>query len=325
MYKQGEKMGKILQIVIVIAIALLLCQFLDKDEIKDITVQIMNEGHGEYLLVPAGRFSMGDNYDEGNPRERPAHTVYLDVYYFGKYEVTNEEYNKFIENGGYEKEEYWSRGGFGMFVEPLHWNDSALNGGGLPDNEKFPVIGVSWFEAQAYCSWLSSKTGSVYRLPTEAEWEKAARGGEYLDSDDISKVPNPIPQRRYPWGNDLDGSYANYLDSGDPYDNGLTPVGYYDGNAHDGFLTHDSASPYGAYDMAGNVYDWVNDFYGEFYYQECLDSGTVDNPQGPGSGYVIRGSAHLYEQFKQRSAYRGAYYPSFRGAYIGIRCVREVS
>lgn len=117
------------------------------------------------------------------------------------------------------------------------------------------------------------------------------------------------------------------VDRGDPYDNGLTPVGYYDGTVHEGFLTHDSALPYGANDMAGNVYDWVNDFYSELYYQECYDAGITYNPQGPdsGSGYVTRGSAHLYEQFKLRSAYRGAYYPSFRGAYIGIRWVRDAS
>jgi sulfatase modifying factor 1 len=96
---------------------------------------------------------------------------------------------------------------------------------------------------------------------------------------------------------------------------------------HGDFSTYDNASPYGAYDMAGNVYEWIGDSYGEHYYQECYDTGTVTHPQGPerGSGYVIRGSAFLYETFKQRSAYRGAYYPSFRGAYIGIRCVREIT
>jgi formylglycine-generating enzyme required for sulfatase activity len=204
----------------------------------------------------------------------------------------------------------------------LHWNDEEYNGGGLPDNENFPVVGVSWFEASAYCSWLSTKTGSLYRLPTEAEWEKAARGGDYLDGDDSRQVPNPIPQRRYPWGNEIDGSYANYIDSGDPYDNGLTPVGYYDGSVYGDFVTNDNASPYGAYDMAGNVYEWIKD-----YYQERYNTETVTNPQGPkrGPGNVIRGSAFLYETFKQRCAYRGSYYSSFRGPYIGIRCVREVN
>lgn len=288
---------------------------------------VINDGYGNYLLVPAGEFSMGDNYDEGNSRERPVHTVYLDAYYIGEHQVTNEAYQKFIDDGGYENDEHWSNGGFGSFSEPLHWNDAVYNGGGIPGNDDFPVVGVSWFEATAYCSWLSAKTGNVYRLPTEAEWEKAARGGDYLDGDDHSQVPNPTPQRRYPWGNDIDGSYANYLDSGDPYEKGLTPIGYYDGSTHGDFSTHDNASPYGAYDMAGNVYEWCSDLYSEYYYQDCHDTGTVADPQGPeqGSTHVIRGSAFLYETFKQRSAYRGAYYPSFRGAYIGIRCVREVT
>jgi prepilin-type processing-associated H-X9-DG protein len=286
---------------------------------------VINEGYGNYFLVPAGTFEMGDNFDEGNPRERPVHVVYVDAFYIGEFEVTNGQYRKFIDDGGYGNEEYWSAGGFGFFEEPVHWNDLTFNGGGIPGNEKFPVVGVCWYEAAAYCGWLSAKTGAVYRLPTEAEWEKAARGGSYLDGDAAGRMPNPIPQRRYPWGDDIDGSYANYLDSGDPHDNGLTPVGYFDGSVRGEFATHDNASPYGAYDMAGNVYEWIRDYYGEDYYQQCKDAGIVENPQGPDSsfGYVIRGSAFQYETFKQRSAYRGAYYPTFRGAYIGIRCVRE--
>ncbi|MFC2103582.1 SUMF1/EgtB/PvdO family nonheme iron enzyme, partial [Bacteroidota bacterium] len=294
----------------------------------DSTEQTINDGYGNYYLVPAGQFSMGDNYDEGNPRERPVHNVYLDEYYIGEYEVTNEEYEKFMVDEGYSNQGYWSGGGFGFFSEPLYWNDSTYNGGGIQGNEQFPVVGVSWFEAKAYSSWLSTKTGNVYRLPTEVEWEKAARGGDYLDGDDSAQVPNPInPPRRYPWGNNIDSSYANYLDSGDPYEQGLTPVGYYDGSTYGNFLTHDNSSPYGAYDMAGNVYEWCNDFYSEDYYQVCYNMGTVTNPLGPLSGsiYVIRGGAFLYETFKLRSAYRGAYYPTFRGAYIGIRCVREES
>jgi sulfatase modifying factor 1 len=286
----------------------------------------IDEGFGKLLLVPAGTFSMGDNFEEGNPRERPVHAVYVDAFYIGEFEVTNGQYRKFMDDGGYGNEEYWPDGGFGFFDEPLHWNDTTYSGGGMPGNEKFPVVGVCWFEAAAYCRWLSAKTGAVYRLPTEAEWEKAARGGDFLDGDDAGKVPNPIPQRRYPWGDEIDGSCANYLDSGDPHDNGLTPVGYYDGSMRGEFSTHDNASPYGAYDMAGNVYEWIRDYYGEDYYQQCKDAGMVENPQGPDSsfGYLIRGSAFQYETFKQRSAYRGAYYPTFRGAYIGIRCVREV-
>ena len=229
-------------------------------------------------------------------------------------------------DGGYVRRELWSAGGFSAFEEPRYWIDETHRGGGLPGHERFPVVGVSWIEANAYCAWLSEKTGEVYRLPTEAEWEKAARGGRYLDGDERHQVPNPIdPPRRFPWGNEIDGRYANYLESGDPYDDGLAPVGFYDGSKHDGFETCDNASPYGARDMAGNVYEWCRDGYGSTYYQECLDAGTVRNPQGTKSktGYVIRGSAFAYEIFKQRCACRGSYYPAAREAYIGIRLVRE--
>ena len=292
--------------------------------------QTVNDGYGNYFLVPAGVFSMGDNYNEGRERERPVHRVYLDAYYIGEFEITNEEYKKFMDDGGYTVREFWSSGGSGLFSEPRYWYNSSYNGGGIKDNSNFPVCGISWYEAKAYCSWLSGKTGNVYRLPTEAEWEKAARGGDYLDGDTYKQVPNPMsPPRRYPWGNDIDGSYANYLDSGDPYDNGLTPVGYFDGSTHDTFLTHNNASPYGAYDMAGNVYEWCEDRYNEDYYQECLNAGIVTNPQGPRNetnwGPIIRGSAFLYETFKQRCAYRGSYYHTAREAYIGMRCVREIS
>ncbi|MFC2079680.1 formylglycine-generating enzyme family protein [Candidatus Bipolaricaulota bacterium] len=287
---------------------------------------IVSDGFGEFVLVPAGEFLMGDNYDEGNDRERPAHTVYLDAYYIGVYEVTNGEYWRFIDDGGYEKRDYWNAGGFGASSHPAFWENVEYNGGGLPGNDDFPVCGVSWYEARAYCAWLSEKAGEVYRLPAEAEWEKAARGGFYLDGDESHQVPNPFdPPRRYPWGNEIDGSYCNYLDSGDPYETGLTPVGYFDGSWYGDFQTHDNASPYGAYDMGGNVYEWCNDGYSATYYAYCERQGTVSNPQGSrsGLGFGIRGSAFLYETFKQRCAYRGAYYPSARFPYIGLRCVRE--
>lgn len=290
--------------------------------------QCVNDGYGNYLFVPAGKFSMGDNYNEGNPRESPAHPVYLDSYYVGEFEVTNEAYKKFMDDGGYSNRAYWSSGAFNHYQQPLFWNNATYRGGGLPGNENFPVVGVSWYEAKAYCAWLSEKTDQVYRLPTEAEWEKAARGGDFLDGDDVEQVPNPFdPPRRYPWGNEIDGSYSNFINSGDPFDNGLTPVGYYNGSTQGYFSTSNNSSPYGAYDMAGNVYEWCNDLYHEDYYQECFEAGTVSNPQGPVTstwGPIIRGSAFLYEIFKHRCAYRGSYYPSARKEYIGIRCVREV-
>ncbi|MCL5019759.1 MAG: formylglycine-generating enzyme family protein [Patescibacteria group bacterium] len=288
--------------------------------------QKVNEGYGDYLLVPAGEFQMGDNFIEGNLNKTPVptvsfpvHTVTLYAYYIGKYEVTNAEYIKFINDGGYTTQAYWTAGGFGQYGnQPSYWNidkdgDFNIHGGGITGNENYPVVGVSWYEAMAYCKWLSAKTGKTYRLPTEAEWEKAARGTD---------------KRQYPWGDKFDSSYANYYGSGDPFDNGLTPVGYYDGSKHGSFVTHNNASLYGAYDMAGNVWEWCSDWYGSY------SISSITNPTGPASGSyrVIRGGGWNGTTGSGyasglRSAYRGTTHrggPSFRGSYVGFRCVKEL-
>jgi len=274
--------------------------------------KILNDGYGDYVFIPAGSFEMGDNFNEGRSDERPVHTVYLDAFYIGKYEVTNSEYNKFIEDGGYTDSTLWTKGTFGNYgTQPYFWTNSEFRGGGIPGNDNFPVVGINWNEAYAYCSWLSAKTGKTYRLPTEAEWEKAARGTD---------------KRRYPWGDNIDGSYANYWYSEDPYDNGLTPVGYYDGNTHNGFKTHDNSSPYGVHDMAGNVWEYCIDWHNWYYYP---DSPTK-NPTGPekGTHRVVRGGSWIDCVEFLRSSDRFLHYlPAgkdtiYVSSWIGFRCVR---
>ena len=269
---------------------------------------IVNDGYGDYVLVPQGTFQMGDNYNEGDPDEVPVHTVNVDAFFIGKYKITNGEYEKFIEDNGYTTENFWRAGGFGVYGhEPRFWNDMRFKGGGIPGNENFPVVGISWFEAMAYCRWLSSKTGMTYRLPTEAEWEKAARGTD---------------QRRFAWGDEIDGSYANYEHSGDPFEKGLTPVGFYDGMSHDGFATNSNVSPYGAYDMIGNVWEWCSDWYGgsAFYMNSPLD-----NPRGPdsGSSRVLRAGGWVDSAYYHRAANRNSSFPENRNPIQGFRCVRE--
>jgi sulfatase modifying factor 1 len=261
---------------------------------------------GEMVSVPAGSFTMGST---AAANEQPVHTVYLDSFFVDKYEVTNAEFKQFIDAGGYSTPAFWSGAGWSArssygWTQPLYWTTGEYHSGTAWPG--FPVVGVSWYEAEAYANFVGK------RLPTEAEWEKAARGTD---------------QRTYPWGEGLDGSRANYYGSGDPYDNNTTPVGFYDGRLHPNppFQTTDSPSPYGAYDMAGNVWEWVADWYQSNYYSVSPPS----NPPGPvsGSSRVLRGGAWDNDSGYLRSAYRRSYYydsPYDRNYYIGFRCARTL-
>jgi formylglycine-generating enzyme required for sulfatase activity len=263
---------------------------------------------GEMVFVPAGDFTMGST--TGYSNELPVHTVYLDAFYIDKYEVTNAQFQSFIDAGGYTTQAYWSAAGWsecswGGWTEPLFWTAGTYHSGtAWPD---FPVVGVSWYEAEAYANFAGK------RLPTEAEWEKAARGTD---------------QRTYPWGDSIDGSRANFVQSGDPYESSgyTTPVGFFDGRLHPSplFQTTNSPSPYGAYDMAGNAWEWVADWYQSDYYSVSPSS----NPPGPstGSSRVLRGGAWNGGSMSlARSACRYRYNPPYaRNSGIGFRCARTL-
>jgi formylglycine-generating enzyme required for sulfatase activity len=206
------------------------------------------------VWIPAGTVRLGQ---AGVPNAEPVTDFFVEGFYIARYEVSNAKYKAFIDAGGYGTEAYWNRVGWAWKVEngialPEYWNDPTLHGGGIAGNEQFPVIGVSWWEASAYCRWAGG------RLPSEAEWEKAAKGGCETHGDtgecDVSGTPT------YPWGEGISGQRANYADSGDPYENNgwTTPVGFYDGGNHGGYQTIDSPSPYGLYDVAGNVREWCS-------------------------------------------------------------------
>lgn len=225
--------------------------------------------------IPAGEFLMGNSgVDDddlyGNHQytkrseEYVQHTVNLSSYRIGKYQVTRGEYREFVEDAdGYNTESYWTAGGYGNYgTEPGYW-DAEVNSGYpnytiVQQAESSPVIGVSWLEAAAFCNYVGG------RLPTEAQWEKAARW------DEENSHPNI-----YPWGDAWDASKCwcqatnRFL---------TTSVGSYSAGA----------SPYGCMDMAGNVWEWVRDIYENHY-----DAGSVTDPQGPttGSNVVIRGGA----------------------------------
>jgi formylglycine-generating enzyme required for sulfatase activity/acetyl esterase/lipase len=255
----------------------------------------VNDGYGDYLWVPAGAFDMGDRSGEGLARERPAHRVELGAFYIGKHEITNREWKRFRDDPGYDDPKIWPGGRVVPRDQVPYWTQPNNHGGGTPDSDDYPVIGVNWDAATAYCAWLSARTGQHYRLPTEAEWEKAARGTD---------------GRRYPWGQTIDRSLANFVGA-QPFDT-VQPAGHYPGNA----------SPYGAFDMAGNVLEWCQDWYDRDYYAVS----PRKNPPGPKAGAyrVVRGGSFFVEAWELRSTARSAAWPSFLGhRMIGFRPVRE--
>jgi formylglycine-generating enzyme required for sulfatase activity len=250
---------------------------------------VHQKDNSKMLLIPAGEFLMGsteaeiDRYEaeaeESNARrwftdEAPQHTVYLDAYYIDRYEVTNAQYRKFVEEAVYREPRYWDSGGRRHRFE-------------LPDQ---PVIGVSWDDAVAYAEWAGK------RLPTEAEWEKAARGTD---------------GRRYPWGDVFDSDQCNaHLRRS----LGTQPVGSYPSGA----------SPYGLLDMAGNVWEWCADWYGSDYYTKS----PYKNPQGPQTGdeRVLRGGAWWVRMpaAETRCTYRGGNAPTECHSNFGFRLVKDV-
>jgi formylglycine-generating enzyme required for sulfatase activity len=255
------------------------------------------------VFVPAGEFIMGSPEGEGLDNEHPQRTVYLNAFYIGKYEVTNRQFSQFVDATGYstdaEKSGWgWAwTGGDWKEVEGADWRHPRGPGSSIEDKMDHPVVQVSWNDANAYCQWVGK------RLPTEAEWEKAARGTD---------------GRTYPWGNSApDGSKLNYCDvncelgwKDSSTDDGYTdtaPVGHYEAGK----------SPYGAYGMAGNVWEWVADWYEADYYSKAPGR----NPQGPDSGEkrVLRGGSWFGYQGDARCADRYGGVPDVRISYFGFR------
>ncbi|MCZ2122125.1 MAG: formylglycine-generating enzyme family protein, partial [Anaerolineales bacterium] len=234
------------------------------------------------MFVPAGEFSMGSNTGESD--ERPIHTVYLDSYWIDKTEVTNAMYKKCVDAGKCNPPNSSK-----SYTRDSYYGNSEFN--------DFPVIYVSWNDAKAYCDWRGDGT----RLPTEAEWEKAAS----WDDDKKEK-------RVYPWGDSISCSFANYWGKDGGCIGDTTKVGSYPSGA----------SFYGALDMAGNVWEWVADWYNAAYY----GSSPSSNPLGPTSGQyrVLRGGSWLNGNNYVRSSYRNWFTPDDPYIVFGFRCARSL-
>ena len=240
------------------------------------------------ILIPAGEFVMG--FNQGAPDEKPAHRVFLKSYYIDQFEVTNAGYYNFwLVKGGEDSphtpDSYSDEFNIGNWPEIVHTKPN------------YPVVGVSWHDAVAYAKWVGN------RLPTEAEWEKAARGPKAF---------------LWPWGNEFHPRiggrkiHAKIWNSADLRSNTLAPIESYP----------TGASPYGVMDMAGNVWEWVADRYDESYYYRS----PHENPQGSqyGSWRVVRGGSWVNNANAALSFNRFSSYPEQGTSFIGFRLVKGV-
>jgi formylglycine-generating enzyme required for sulfatase activity len=278
---------------------------------------LMNEPHIDVfdppmvLLDPKKPFMMGsEEYDD----EKPIHPVQLSPYWIGKYPVTNKEFAEFIKQGGYEDKKYWAEkkskfefDGIDFWKElkeklPRYWLNEQFG----RSRPLAPVVGISWYEAMAYCMWLTEKNpGKKFRLPTEAEWEFAARVGN-------SDSANYNQGRNYPWGDTtaLMSERMNYSDSKLEQ---TSAVGSYP----------NGTTPDDIFDLAGNAWEWCYDWYDEDYYQ----NSPQNNPKGPSSSpigaRVLRGGSWGNNEWICRSTNRNRYNPDNRNNNWGFRVVQD--
>ncbi|MFH1566455.1 MAG: SUMF1/EgtB/PvdO family nonheme iron enzyme [Gemmatimonadota bacterium] len=225
----------------------------------------------EMVRVPAGKLRMGSN-SPGRDDENPEHIVHVSEFLIDKYEVTNLQYKEFIEATGHRA--------------PSHWRNRTF-----PDARRatHPVVNVSWEDAREYCAWVGK------RLPTEAEWERAALGDGRND---------------YPWGRSCSPEAANYENP----DGKTTPVDKYDAKGK---------SEFGVCDLCGNVGEWVNDWFDKMYY---ANSPEID-PKGPETGYqrVFRGGAFQENRIGIRGKTRNFAMPQASNDYVGFRCAMDAN
>ncbi|QPJ60869.1 MAG: formylglycine-generating enzyme family protein [Candidatus Nitronauta litoralis] len=255
-----------------------------------VSIKTSKEYFTTMVEVPAGLFSMGaiiDNPNEwGDTDEEPVHEVYLDRFYIDKFEATAGEFSRFLNDNPHYAQ---------AFIETGPAVTIELKDGVYKPREgleRYPANRISWYGADAYCRWMGK------RLPTEAEWEKAARGSD---------------GRTFPWGNKHpDNTLATYrrpfakhgFQAMEPVDS--MPQG---------------ASPYGAHHMAGNIWEWVSDWYEDIYYEHSPEK----NPQGPETGdhKVMRGGNWYYKAYYMRTTYRFNDPPETFKVWQGVRCAKS--
>lgn len=224
------------------------------------------------VRIPEGWFLMGS--DTGQDNERPVHRVWIDAFELAVCQATNADYARFLAATSHRK--------------PLHWGDPTFS------HPEQPVVAPSWFDAVAYCEWLSRSTGRGYRLPTEAEWERAARGG--------------LEQKAYPWGDEPPESLSNYAAR---WKAAPEPVGRAERNE------------FGLCDIGANVHEWCSDWFSADHYAASPER----NPQGPSEGTrrSSRGGSWRHYTKISRCAARSSIPPEFQYADYGFRVARDIS
>ena len=244
------------------------------------------------ICIPGGSFECGNEAIEALDNERPVHRVYVDTYWIDRTPVTCEQYQVFMSAGGYQEPHWWSVEGWAwlqsaLVTQPLYWSDA-------PDRANHPVCGVSWYEADAYARFVGK------RLPTEAEWEKAASW-------------NPITKQRqtYPWGEAVPS--AQDCNCNHAVDQ-TTPVGAYPAGG----------SPYGCDDLLGNVWEWTDSWFDRYRGFEAYPYRGYSEAYFDGQHRVLKGGSWATQPSSLRCAFRNWYHPHVRELFAGFRCAADV-
>ncbi|MBD2037536.1 ergothioneine biosynthesis protein EgtB [Leptolyngbya sp. FACHB-321] len=244
------------------------------------------------IHIPAGSFECGNESLEALDNERPVHRVYVETYWIDRAPVTCKQYQAFMSAGGYQEPRWWSDEGWAWLqsaqvIQPLYWSDA-------PDRANHPVCGVSWYEADAYARFVGK------RLPTEAEWEKAASW-------------NPIVKQRqtYPWGEAVPSEHDCNCNHAVGQ---TTPVGAYPAGT----------SPFGCEDLLGNVWEWTNSWFDRYTGFEAYPYRGYSEAYFDGQHRILKGGSWATQPSSLRCAFRNWYHPHVREIFAGFRCVSDV-
>jgi formylglycine-generating enzyme required for sulfatase activity len=260
----------------------------------------------EFLPVAGGCFQMGDTFGDGDKDEKPVHEVCVNDFSMAKYDVTVGDFRRFVTASGYTTEAE-KKDGCAVW-NGSKWEYGASNNWrnpGFDQDERHPVVCVSWNDAQAYVQWQAKESGKAYRLPTEAEWEYAARSGG--------------KKYKYSWGNDAPSGNIADESAKRQFPTWVVWNGYDDGYVYTSPVGTYKPNELGLYDMTGNAWQWLNDWYGEKYY----DESSRNNPKGPATGErkVLRGGSWFGVPRFVRASVRFRSDPANRFTNLGFRLV----